>query len=441
MAEVIYKRGKLVNVETLNKEDGSLIIGYDVDNEKAEMYVDIMGDKQIKRYKISNNDYNTVDQNYSPSSSNAQSGKAVSQAISEKPGQKTPEGGEIFNDYETNQARTQFSSVKGYNTLAGGRGYKIIKVIQVNPAVNGIMCKITLDEPTTGLKVDDIISARIGTAYTDFAKIISIDDNTIAIDKWPPEVETNNRLDEDGKPTSDDAVLWVGTFDAQKSENGQTLIGAFQSAEGKKTVAIHESAHAEGCETIANSMYSHAEGLKTIAGYAAHAEGENTKALGNRSHTEGEGSEAIGSWSHAGGYKTKASANGAYSEGILTIASGYAAHAEGAETVAKYAQSHASGLGTESDAENQMVVGRFNKLSNDSLFVVGNGTRNNSTREVTPSNALEVKMDGSAILQKQGDADNSVVIKSELNKVQAIATRAESIAKDSVGKKYGAKYI
>lgn len=42
------------------------------------------------------------------------------------PGEKTPEGGEIFNDYENNQARTSMSSARGEGTVAGGKGFKIL---------------------------------------------------------------------------------------------------------------------------------------------------------------------------------------------------------------------------------------------------------------------------------------------------------------------------
>ena len=44
-------------------------------------------------------------------------------------GEKTPEGGEIFNDYENNQARTPMSSARGEGTVAGGKGFKIKHIL------------------------------------------------------------------------------------------------------------------------------------------------------------------------------------------------------------------------------------------------------------------------------------------------------------------------
>lgn len=314
-------------------------------------------------------------------------------------GRKTTEGGEIFNDYENNKAISLYSTAKGTNTIAGGKGFKILSIAKVTDT-EGVACNIVLDS-VVGLEVSMVCSATITLAYTDFAKIVSIDatTNTIAIDTYP-----------EGATVNSESVLYIGTLAAQQSGIGTTIIGAFQSAEGDETVAIHESAHAEGRQTVANGKYSHAEGRKTKSGYAAHAEGYETSALGQNSHTEGQLTKATALEAHAEGYKTTASARGAHSEGGATRASGGYAHAEGSSTKALHDYSHSAGWYTETGAIAQTVVGKYNTVSNDSLFVVGNGIDENNKK-----NALEVKVDGSAILQTQGTDDNSVVIKATLD--------------------------
>ena len=46
--------------------------------------------------------------------------------IEELPGATTPEGGEIFNDYENNQALNKHSTAFGSKSIAGGKAFKII---------------------------------------------------------------------------------------------------------------------------------------------------------------------------------------------------------------------------------------------------------------------------------------------------------------------------
>lgn len=183
-----------------------------------------------------------------------------------------------------------------------------------------------------------------------------------------------------------------------------TYAGFNAHAEGVKTKATHLGAHAEGRESVASGYVSHAEGRKTIASNeSSHAEGHQTSAIGQYSHSEGSSTEASstashsegantvasGGMSHAEGNKSKATAEGAHAEGILTIASGYASHAEGRETMAAATYSHASGLGTKTNVDAQTAIGKYNKLSSDSLFIVGNGTNDDNR-----NNAFEVTTDG-----------------------------------------------
>ena len=63
-----------------------------------------------------------VDQSYSPESQNAQSGIAVAEALENTVGRKTAEGGEIFNDYDNNEASGQISQAQGTGTKAKHKG-------------------------------------------------------------------------------------------------------------------------------------------------------------------------------------------------------------------------------------------------------------------------------------------------------------------------------
>ena len=119
-------------------------------------------------------------------------------------------------------------------------------------------------------------------------------------------------------------------------------LGNYSHAEGSGTTASGSSSHAEGYYTTASSQYSHAEGCQTTAsGLRSHAEGYYTTASGNYSHAEGSGTTASGSSSHAEGYGTTASGDYSHAEGNSTIASSENQHVQGKynieDTNGKYA--------------------------------------------------------------------------------------------------------
>lgn len=131
-------------------------------------------------------------------------------------------------------------------------------------------------------------------------------------------------------------------------------------AEGYGTLASGMGAHAEGYNTEAIGGFaspSHAEGMSTKAQKGGHAEGQSTQAMGRFSHAEGYKSEAIGDESHAEGGLTKAIGIYSHTEGSYTNATGNDSHAEGYETLALGGHSHAEGgsqivaAGTASHAE------------------------------------------------------------------------------------------
>lgn len=148
--------------------------------------------------------------------------------------------------------------------------------------------------------------------------------------------------------------------------------------------------HSEGYLTTATGDYSHAEGKETTASdEASHAEGWNTTASGSHSHAEGEHTKATKGDSHAEGYYTTASGENSHAEGKSTTALGNAAHAGGNNTVA--------------NAANQTVIGQYNALDTNQLFIVGNGdstTRKNvftvsTTGTVMAADGVQIKKNSS----------------------------------------------
>lgn len=184
-------------------------------------------------------------------------------------GQKTTDGGEIFNNYENNIATTnshaEGSNTKAYGEKSHAEGFNTI----------------------AGTKTEN-------------------DDGTITYGGQYAHAEGN------GTTASDIASHAEGI--------STTASNIASHAEGYGTKAFGMYSHAEGFSTTASGSYSHAEGISTTAsGAYSHTEGAGTAASGNKSHAEGEGTEASGETSHAEGYNTKASSNYQHVQGKFNI--------------------------------------------------------------------------------------------------------------------------
>ena len=77
---------------------------------------------------------------------------------------------------------------------------------------------------------------------------------------------------------------------------------------------------------------------------------------------------------------------GSHVEGLSTMASGAGAHAEGYQTSAWGDYSHASGWGTKATGKAQTVVGKYNIVDDDAVFIVGTGGT-----PAAPKNGLVVR--------------------------------------------------
>lgn len=109
--------------------------------------------------------------------------------------------------------------------------------------------------------------------------------------------------------------------------------------------------------------------------------GFDTTSSGVCSFAEGRTTEASGDYSHA--------------EGNGTVASGESAHAEGSNTTASGQCSHASGCGTIASNDNQFVVGQYNSEMSNSIFIIGDGTDDETRSNV-------VSIDHGGFLRRAG---------------------------------------
>ena len=246
----------------------------------------------------------------------------------------------------------------------------------------------------------DITPAGIGAAATShthaMAEITGLQD---AIDKASSSGSGATYTAGNGITISTDNVISTPIYDGTGYTLGEKLenssVGMYSVAEGYKTNASADGAHAEGNQTV-SAHFSHAEGDRTYIslnqGSGAHVEGFETKALARSAHAEGTRTIANGITAHAEGSDTIASMYAAHAEGSDTIASGDSSHAEGTRTIASADFSSAGGYYTRARAKYQTVRGKFNADDADALFIVGNGTADSSR-----SNAFAVHSDGDII--------------------------------------------
>lgn len=372
---------------------------------------------------------------------------AVEELSSSIPGQKVENGGEIFNDYNGNQALSEFSHAEGTQTVAGSKAFGFNEEYYARTDIDfESVDKLDNNKgwyhlnSTTGIK-EAIAKAKADTSikelkYTvlltnnyDFRGVIEDvdeEENKILVTNF---LMPNDKNPSTGKLIAGQVLRTVAEHGSNRAyillvdynDFGDIIIGEYSHAEGDNTCAAARASHAEGRETKAVGKHSHTEGRGTYAAYCAHAEGQNTVASGDSSHTEGAGSKASGFASHAENEKTVASGKNSHAQGKQTTASGensFAASqsttasgtnssafgyttvangensvATGERTVASGKNSHAHGANSIASSGNQFVVGYNNKQDDEAVFIVGNGQ---ASTEEGRNNAFTVKKDGRA---------------------------------------------
>lgn len=314
-------------------------------------------------------------------------------------GEKTPEGGEIFNDYK--------------NNIAGCKAYKILNC-------NLDTKTYTLENYQNDYEIEDIFSIQMNNNYDYIGKIVSINENniTVSFGYINPTNNSFNAYDSN----SDFSLFFNNQF-----ENKYFWVPKKPKA-GNVLLITHS--HAEGGSNTASGKYSHTQGTGTKAGYCSHSSGTSTLAQGNYSMTSGYQTHARGNSSTAFGAGTKA-----YGENSLAIgqnsqtgrgatlngqSKGYNAFAGGKGSIALGKNSFAFGENAYTNKDNQIAIGKFNTLDSKALFVVGNG--NSSNR----NDAFQVFEDGTARIGKAPVDDMDVATKGYIDdKISSLGTTVD----------------
>ena len=247
---------------------------------------------------------------------------------------------------------------------------------------------------------------------------------------------TNKAIDkirnEDGtiKTTSEINSAWGTAKFSLALGEASSIFGRDSLALGAQSFAAGFQVRAQGDYSIATGKDSNASGNNAFAG------GASTIAKGTASLAFGSGSSAYGNQSIALGQNTSACGNRSFAAGAsgnkaiyylqddatqqinqwknqkFALAKGEASTVFGTNCMTLKANSFAAGSMLLAKNENQAVFGSYNSYTSSSaLFTVGNGAS-----DTNRSNAFEVYTDGRAELQTQGETENSVVIKSHLDK-------------------------
>lgn len=177
--------------------------------------------------------------------------------------------------------------------------------------------------------------------------------------------------------------------------------------EGELNVVMNPAyaSHAEGGSNVVSGNYAHAEGQgNLVTASKGHAEGGSNKVSGGAAHAEGAENNVTANYAHVEGYYSNAKGQGAHAEGYNCSATGQYSHAEGFQTQAIGDNSHAGGKSTKATGESQTVIGEFNEIDDNALFIIGNGSakvEDETGKVIAPEvrqNAFKVMKDGSLFM-------------------------------------------
>lgn len=200
---------------------------------------------------------------------------------------------------------------------------------------------------------------------------------------------------------------------ATAAANRSVAVGDHANASGAHSVAFGSSASAAKDNSVAIGSEAQATGASSVAiGNEAKASGEHAVSIGNGTIASGANSHASGFTTTAGGECSQASGNNTTASGMASVAEGNAATASG-----KY--SHAGGNGskaigdcsvafgdhTVAGYDNQFALGAFNSNEENSVFEIGNGTAEDSRK-----NIFKVDKEGNTALKSLAASGNLKVI-------------------------------
>lgn len=332
-------------------------------------------------------------------------------------GQATEYGGEIFNDYENNQALGKYSHAEGYRTQALGanshaEGQHTVASGRDSHAggedtlASGAR-SMAIGYQTIASGSDSMAQGKNTVALAEGSHAEGFETSTVEYKKD----SNGNYLDTSGNITTDPAKYVIIAQGKYAHVEGRNAIASGQyshsegfetkssssyaHSEGTKTSAVGNGAHAEGNGTLAAGTSSHAEGYTTQTDSKAtgsHAEGYNTIAYGNYSHAEGRGTKSYGEASHTEGRncQTTSAAQCAHAEGINTKAAGTYSHAEGSNSQSNGNSSHAEGEYTIAAGRAQHVSGKYNVEDKEIdangygkyAYIIGGGTLTTNRKNI-----------------------------------------------------------
>lgn len=340
-------------------------------------------------------------------------------------GRTTPEGGEIFNDYENNEALAPYAKADGYSCRAGIHGYKLLAVAKSGENYNITVGDADLeskakDNYATGellcfdgqghfydcLKITAIATNADGNSVItvtptddrDLTKLV-VDEST---DEWENWVYVLEKPDA-GEPVKAAYGAYAGGVGSVAVGYGAFAHGANNQsigkfaytagrenvahyagyAKGRKNKALGENSSAEGYGNTVTGLNAHAHGVNNIVtGKSAHAQNSNNTASGHHASASGLGCNAVGEVTDAGGSGTKAIGSFSFTRGYQTEASGAISVAFGRETKAKGYGAFAEGRDTVAAGQYQHVQGKYNVEDSKKAHIVGGGTSDTDRKNI-----------------------------------------------------------
>lgn len=327
-------------------------------------------------------------------------------------GQKTEQGGTIFNDCETNQATAEFATAFGSESKAAAKG-----AIAAGMRIPKSGANITYDDEGRQVAVNEedwryneaygYGSEAFGkgaVAYSRASKSFGYRTQT----GYPPSAEHANarpeaivQTDADGNPT----------YPADNVGQGAVAIGADTAAlfnhtlaGGWGAIARNYNALAFGDHPEANGEHSVSLNYKTKANaMGAIAAGSGTEVNGKYAFGGGLNGKVNGNYSIGGGMKYEVDGNFSITQGLENKARSNCAAVFGAGLITPQQMVNGSNTGK---GYALSLLGQYNAYANgeldNALLAVGYGTSDKSRK-----NAFVVNKDGSAKLAGALSADGA----------------------------------
>lgn len=229
----------------------------------------------------------------------------------------------------------------------------------------------------------------------------------------------------------------ISRGNSSHAENANNLaIGDNSHVEGVENTSTHIGAHVQGNKNGSFGKYSHTEGGENVSSTTndctyVHVEGyKNTMKPTGQDDPQGSSGAGGGSgtapstpnvWAtHIGGIENSASGTCSFTGGYQNDNGGNMTFITGSNNVIynNIARSSLLGYNLKSNADNQTIVGRYNALNKNALFIVGNGSIGKD------SNAFSVLADGRVQSSAAAKDSNDLT---RLTDVQALLLNNESI--------------